>query len=104
MLRQHYAERSSSEQPDTDQPSAGRVLPQWQITTRRWLAVTCERILGECWAPNPRTGLLVLLLIIVLLGIIAVTLSIGNALLVLVVAAVMRIACERRWSRSRSRD
>lgn len=90
-----------STEPSTDAPPAGRTLPAWQITTRRWLAVACERILGECWAPNPRTGLLVLLVIIGLLAVIAVTLSIGNALLVLVVAAVMRVACERRWSGSR---
>jgi hypothetical protein len=100
MLRQQYAEQSD-QHTDTVRPGAGRTLPPWRITVRRWLAVACERILGECWAPNPRTGLLVLLVIIGLLAVIAVTLSVGNALLVLVVAAVMRLACERRWSRSR---
>jgi hypothetical protein len=100
MLRQQYAEQSD-QHTDTVRPGAGRTLPPWRIAVRRWLAVACERILGECWAPNPRTGLLVLLVIIGLLAVIAVTLSVGNALLVLVVAAVMRLACERRWSRSR---
>jgi hypothetical protein len=101
MLRQQQYAEQPDQHTETVAPPAGRTLPRWRITARRWLAVACERILGECWAPDPRTGLLVLLAIIGLLGVIAVTLSVGNALLVLVVAAVMRVLCEHRWSKSR---
>lgn len=92
MLRQQYAERPA-------RPAAhatGATLPRWNVTLRRFVARVVERTLGECLAPNPRVGLLVLLVIVGLLGIIALTLSIGNALLVLLAAVVMRVSCERR--------
>ncbi|HVV18634.1 MAG TPA: hypothetical protein VHF06_04315 [Pseudonocardiaceae bacterium] len=91
MLGQQYAER-----PTETVTPPGRTLPHWNIALRRFVAVVLERTLGECWAPNPRVGLLVLLVIVGLLAIIAVTLSVGNALLVLLAAVVMRISCERR--------
>jgi hypothetical protein len=102
MLRQQYAEQATTEQ-DADAPSVGRTLPQWRVVLRKSVGTVLERTLGECWAPNPRTGLLVLLLIIGLLGIIAVTLSVGNALLVLVVSVVMRVSCDRRGPFARRR-
>jgi hypothetical protein len=91
MLRQQYAQR-----PTEKVTPAGRTLPHWNIRLRRFAATVLERTLGECWAPNLKVGLLVLLAIVSLLGIIAVTLSVGNALLVLLAAVVMRISCERR--------
>jgi hypothetical protein len=96
MLRQQYVEPPSTEQVgDQGRPAIGRALPQWQVTLRRSVHMVLERCLGECFAPNARIGLLVVLLIIGLLTIIAMTLSVGNALLVLLVAVVMRISCER---------
>jgi hypothetical protein len=97
MLRQQHAEQApTTEVDDAVRPPAGRSLPPWRVALRRWVTVVLERTLGECWAPNPRTGLLVLLAIGVLLATIAVTLSVGNALLVLVVSVVMRVSCDRR--------
>jgi hypothetical protein len=80
-------------------------LPQQQDRTtasergkavrRRVLAFT-ERTLGECFAPSLRVALPVLLLVVALLGVIAYTLSIVNALVVIAAVVVMRISCERR--------
>jgi hypothetical protein len=86
LLRQQYAE----------QPSNSRRLPDWRITLRRGARVVVERALGECLAPTLTIGLLVLLAIVGLLGIIAMTLSVGNAALVLLAGVIMRISCERR--------
>jgi hypothetical protein len=90
MLGQQYA----SGAPDTGRPPS-RPLPEWRVVARRLVLTVCERVLGECFVPNARTGLAVLAAVIGALTVIALTLSIGNALLVLVVAAVMRIVCER---------
>jgi hypothetical protein len=101
MLRQQYVDQPSTEQvgdggtPDAAGPSTGRALPEWQVTLRRSTHMVLERCLGECFAPNARVGLLVVALIIGLLSVIAMTLSVGNALLVLLVSVVMRISCER---------
>jgi hypothetical protein len=97
MLRQHSAE----------QPSSGSVGPitetvvdahpvNRRTTARRITIAVIERTLGECWSSTPKLGVLVLAMIVGLLGVIALTLSIGNALLVALVAVVMRVACERR--------
>jgi hypothetical protein len=112
MLRHQYAEQAPIAEVDTGvvhtavvdtsgihdggRPPVGRSLSPWRVALRKWVTVVLERTLGECWAPNPRTGLLVLLAIAVLLTTIAVTLSVGNALLVLVVGVVMRVSCDRR--------
>lgn len=93
MLRQQFAERPTAH---TDVPSRRRTLPQWNVTLRRLVTVVLDRTLGECWAPTPTRGVLVLLTIVSLLAIIAVTLSVGNAALVLLAAVAMRITCERR--------
>lgn len=94
MLRQEYAEQS-----EQSTVPAGRTLPHWQVVARRWLGVALERVVGECWSPNPWAVLLVLGVIVALLVVIAVTLSVGNALLVALVGIVMRVACERRLAR-----
>lgn len=108
MLRQ-YAEQSSPEtaQLGTTQPSgdsttvhpAGPGLPGWRIATRRVITTVVERALGECLAPTPTIGLLVMAAIVGLLAIIAVTLTPGNALLVLLAGVIMRISCEHRSRR-----
>ncbi|HEX5114718.1 MAG TPA: hypothetical protein VFW65_05920 [Pseudonocardiaceae bacterium] len=98
MLGQRYAD-SADELTDSavEIPAPeGRALPDWRVVTHRRVMTVCERVLGECFVPNARTGVAVLAAIIGALTVIAVTLSVGNALLVLFVAAVMRIACERR--------
>jgi hypothetical protein len=89
---QQYAEPRA----DDAVTEAARPLPQWRTTIRTRTLMVCERILGECFVPNARTGLLVLAVVVGLLAVIAVTLSVGNALLVLLVATVMRLICERR--------
>lgn len=73
-----------------------RSMPDWRAVARRWVLAGCERALGECFVPNARTGVALLAAIAGALTVIAVTLSAGNALLVLLAAVVMRIACERR--------
>lgn len=94
MLRQQYAEQSE------DSTVAVRpTLPQWQVVARRWLSVVVERIVGECWSPNPKLALLVLAVVVGLLVVIAMTLSIGNALLVAAVSVMMRVVCDRRLLR-----
>jgi hypothetical protein len=109
MLRQ-YADQSSPETTrlsETAQPSgdpttvhpAGPCLPGWRIAARRVVTTVVERALGECLAPTPTIGLLVMAAIAGLLAIIAVTLSPGNALLVLLAGVLMRISCERRGRR-----
>jgi len=103
MLRQ-YAEQSS---PETVSPSGdsttvrptGSGLPGWRIATRRVITTVVERALGECLAPTPTIGLLVMAAIAGLLAIIAVTLTPGNALLVLLAGVIMRISCEHRSRR-----
>jgi hypothetical protein len=95
MSRQRYAERPTLLVADP----TSRTLPHWNITVRRFVGTVLERTLGECLAPNTRTGLLVLTVILGLLAVIAVTLSVGNALLVLLAAVVMRVSCERRPAR-----
>lgn len=98
MLGQQYADSAgelTGSAADTGAPE-GRALPEWRVVTRRRVMTVCERVLGECFVPNARTGVAVLAAIIGALAVIAVTLSVGNALLVLLVATVMRIACERR--------
>jgi hypothetical protein len=108
MLRQ-YADQSS---PETDQlgttaPSgdsttvhpAGSGLPGWRIATRRVVTTVVERALGECLARTPAIGLLAMVAIAGLLAVIAVTLSPGNALLVLLAGVIMRISCEHRSRR-----
>jgi hypothetical protein len=92
MSEQRYVEPSTQ---DERRPAAS-TLPDWQVTARRIVGTVTERILGECWAPTWQRGLLVLGLLAGLLAIIAVTLSVGNALLVAAVGGVMRILCERR--------
>jgi hypothetical protein len=110
MLRQQHAEKPSSAEPTrtvgTDQPrhtarrrvvaSRRVVVPRRAVVPRRVVVAVVERALGERWAPTPGRGVLVLLAIAALLGVIALTLSVGNALLVLFVAVVMRVACEYR--------
>jgi hypothetical protein len=106
MLRQ-YAEQSSSETArlETTAPAgdsthpAGSGLPGWRIATRRVITTVVERALGECLAPTPTIGLLVMAAIAGLLAIIAVTLTPGNALLVLLAGVIMRISCEHRGRR-----
>ena len=88
MLGQQYAE------PPTDETV--RPLPEWRVAAHRHVLTVCERVLGECFVPNARTGLGLLAAVVGLLAVIAVTLSVGNALLVLLVAVVMRVVCERR--------
>jgi hypothetical protein len=98
---QRYAEQSSS---GTAQPSADSVvpahsntgLPDWRVALRRGVTTVVERALGECLAPTPTKGMLVLLAIFGLLAVITVTLSLGNALLVLLAGVIMRITCEYR--------
>lgn len=93
MLRQQYAEPA-------DAPARpARSLPHWQVVARHWFGVALERVMGECWMDRPRQALLVLGVILALLTVIALTLSVGNALLVAFVAIVMRVACERRLRR-----
>lgn len=99
MSRQRYAERPTRQIPTTPV----RTAPPWNVTVRRMLARVPERALGECLAPTPRSGLLVLVTVVALIGVIAVTLSVGNALLVLLAAAAMRVSCERR-GRARTSD
>ncbi len=94
MLRQQYAEQASSQTP-TERP-AGRALPGWRIGLRRAVQTVVERALGTCLAATPTRGVLVLLAIAGLLAVITVTLSLGNALLVLLAGAIMRISCEYR--------
>jgi hypothetical protein len=103
MLRQ-YAEQSPPETatPSGDTPTAhptGSGLPGWRIATRRVITTVAERTLGECLAPTPTIGLLVMAAIAGLLAIIAVTLSPGNALLVLLAGIIMRLSCEHRSRR-----
>ena len=94
MLRQRYAER-----PATTAPTTHRTQQPRNVPLRRLVVSVLERTLGECLAPNPRSGLLMLVAIACLLGVIAVTLSVGNALLVLLAAVVMRVSCDRRRPR-----
>lgn len=91
MLGQQYAESSTDESVTRNVPP----YPHWRVAARRHTLTVCERVLGECFVPNVRTGLAVLAVVVGLLAVIAVTLSVGNALLVLLVAAVMRVVCER---------
>jgi hypothetical protein len=103
MLRQ-YAEQSSPETASSSGDSttvhpAGSGLPGWRIATRRVITTVVERALGECLAPTPTIGLLVMAAIAGLLAIIAVTLTPGNALLVLLAGVIMRISCEHRSRR-----
>jgi hypothetical protein len=103
MLRQ-YADQSSPETvapsgDSTTVPTAGSGLPGWRIATRRVITTVVERALGECLAPTPTIGLLVMAAIAGLLAIIAVTLTPGNALLVLLAGVIMRISCEHRSRR-----
>jgi hypothetical protein len=95
MSGQRYAEPTATT-ADTDRLPAGTPLPPWRITARRVVLTACERAIGECFVPNAGAGLAILGSIVALLAVIAVTLSVGNALLVLLVAIVMRILCERR--------
>ena len=94
--QQQYAE--SSEAPTATDP-IGRSLPHWQVMARRWLAISTERALGDCFQLTPASALLVLGSIAALLVVIALTLGVGNALLVACVGVVMRVACERRLVR-----
>jgi hypothetical protein len=103
MLRQ-YAEQSSPETAtpsgdSTTVPPTGSGLPGWRIATRRVITTVVERALGECLAPTPTIGVLVMAAIAGLLAIIAVTLTPGNALLVLLAGVIMRISCEHRGRR-----
>lgn len=96
------AQLSKAAQPSGDPTTVhpvGRGLPSWRIATRRVVTTVVERALGECLAPTPTIGLLVLAGIAGLLAIIAVTLSPGNALLVLLAGVLMRISCERTGRR-----
>jgi hypothetical protein len=101
MSVQQYAQPSSSGPAEpaatstTVHPTGGG-LPAWRIALRHGVAVTVERSIGECLAPTPTVGLLVLAAIIALLAVIAVTLSVGNALIVLLAGVIMRITCETR--------
>ncbi len=92
MPLQQYVKPPSA---DDEQRSAS-TLPNWQVVARRTVGTLSERILGECWAATWQRGLLMLSLIAGLLVVIAVTLSVGNALLVGAAGAVMRILCEHR--------
>lgn len=94
MLRQDYAKQTHPP-PPTERP-VGRGLPGWRIAVRRGVHVVVERALGECLAPTPTRGVLMLLAVLGLLAVIAVTLSVGNALLVLLAGAIMRVSCEYR--------
>lgn len=97
MLRQHYAEQSDAPtvlgSPVTE--PARRSLPHWQVVARHWFGVVLERVVGEYW-PKPRTAVLVFAVIVALFVVIGLTLSVGNAVLVAVVAIVMRFVCEHR--------
>ena len=92
MLGQQFAESPTDESVTQE----ARPLPEWRVMARRRVLTVCERILGECFVPNARTGVGLLAAVAGLLTVIAVTLSVGNALLVLLVAVVMRIICDRR--------
>lgn len=95
MLRQDYAEQTTpAATPVAAAPTGG--MPSWRIALRRLVLFVVDRALGTCLAPTPMRGVLVLLAILGLLTVIAVTLSIGNALLVLLAGAIMRISCEYR--------
>lgn len=85
MLGQEYAD-----------PVTGRPPPDWRVVARRRVITVCERVLGEYFVPNARTGVALLAAIVGALTVIALTLSVGNALLVLLAAVVMRIVCDRR--------
>lgn len=99
-MLQQYTEQSSSgpAQPPagTTVPTVGPVLPGWRIALRRGVTTVVERALGECLASTPAKGVLVLLAIFGLLAVITVTLSLGNALLVFLAGAIMRVTCEYR--------
>jgi hypothetical protein len=92
MLRQQYAERPTA---DTPAPPDRLTLPRWNVALRHIVTVVLERTLGERLAPTPRAGLSILLAVAALLVIIAVTLSVGNAALVLLAVVIMRVGCER---------
>jgi hypothetical protein len=93
MLRQDYAEQTApAPTPVTERPAGG--MPGWRIALRRYVLFVVDRALGTCLAPTPTRGVLVLLAILGLLAVITVTLSIGNALLVLLAGVIMRISCE----------
>lgn len=99
MLRQHYADETTQTAPTAgtvDTHPAGRALPGWRIAVRRVAWTVVERVLGDCLAPTPTRGVLVLLAVAGLLVVIALTLSVGNALMVLLAGAIMRISCEYR--------
>ena len=95
MLRQDYAEQTAPAPTPVTAPPAGG-MPSWRITLRRFVLLVVERALGTCLAPTPTRGVLVLLAILGLLTVITVTLSIGNALLVLLAGVIMRVSCEYR--------
>jgi hypothetical protein len=103
MLRLDYAEQTSPENGATTDtrpaPTAGRELPGlpgWRIALRRAVLFVVERALGQCLGATPTRGALVLVAVVGLLAVITVTLSVGNALLVLLAGVIMRISCEYR--------
>ena len=99
-LGQQYVEDSETASGTvTTTEQLGRSLPHWQVVARRWLAVATERALGECFSMRTKSALAVLGSVVALLVVIALTLSVGNALLVAGVGVTMRIACERRMAR-----
>lgn len=91
MLRQ----QDTTYEPRTVGP-ADRGLPGWRIALRRGTQTVVERVLGHCLAQTPARGVLVMLAILGLLAVITVTLSLGNALLVLLAGVIMRVGCEYR--------
>jgi hypothetical protein len=93
MLRQQDADQTYL--PRSVRP-ARHTLPGWRITLRRVVMTVVERLLGHCLAATATRGVLVLLAIVGLLAVITVTLSIGNALLVLLAGVIMRVSCEYR--------
>ncbi|HEX4722864.1 MAG TPA: hypothetical protein VH333_10145 [Pseudonocardiaceae bacterium] len=93
MLRQDYAEQTT---PQPSERTTGRAQPGWRIALRRGVRGVVTRALGVCLAPTPARGVLVLLAIVGLLAVITVTLSVGNALLVLLAGVIMRVSCEYR--------
>lgn len=70
--------------------------PARESAVRRGLLAFTERALGERFAPSLRVALPTLLLVVVLIGVIAYTLSVVNALIVIAAAVIMRISCDRR--------
>lgn len=87
---------------EADQESAVDARPPTRrALAGRWLLRFVERAFGECFALSLPLAVLALVAVAVLLAVIAYTLSVANAVLVVAAAVAMRITCERRNRRLR---